>query len=153
MRKIILLVFAYACIIQTSAAMATNVESIQYLNSGKILPTGLPFSEAVRVDNTLYLSGQLGILPGTLKLIDGGIAAESRQTMDNIKTTLETHGYTLQNLVKCTIMLADIKEWNAFNDVYKTYFTDHYPARSALGANGLAMGARVEVECMAVKAK
>ncbi len=153
MRKIILLVFAYACIIQTSAAMATNVESIQYLNSGKILPTGLPFSEAVRVDNTLYLSGQLGILPGTLKLIDGGIAAESRQTMDNIKTTLETHGYTLQNLVKCTVMLADIKEWTAFNDVYKTYFTDHYPARSALGANGLAMGARVEVECMAVKAK
>ncbi len=153
MRKIILLVFAYACIVQTSAAMATNVESIQYLNSGKILPTGLPFSEAVRVDNTLYLSGQLGILPGTLKLIDGGIAAESRQTMDNIKTTLETHGYTLQNLVKCTIMLADIKEWTAFNDVYKTYFTDHYPARSALGANGLAMGARVEVECMAVKAK
>ena len=153
MRKIILLVFAYACIIQTSAAMATNVESIQYLNSGKILPTGLPFSEAVRVDNTLYLSGQLGILPGTLKLIDGGIAAESRQTMDNIKTTLETHGYTLQNLVKCTVMLADIKEWTAFNDVYKTYFTDHYPARSALGANGLAMGARVEVECMDVKAK
>ncbi len=153
MRKIILLVFAYACIVQTSAAMTTNVESIQYLNSGKILPMGLPFSEAVRVDNTLYLSGQLGILPGTLKLIDGGIAAESRQTMDNIKTTLETHGYTLQNLVKCTIMLADIKEWTAFNDVYKTYFTDHYPARSALGANGLAMGARVEVECMAVKAK
>lgn len=153
MRKIILLVFAYACIVQTSAAMTTNVESIQYLNSGKILPMGLPFSEAVRVDNTLYLSGQLGILPSTLKLIDGGIAAESRQTMDNIKTTLETHGYTLQNLVKCTIMLADIKEWTAFNDVYKTYFTDHYPARSALGANGLAMGARVEVECMAVKAK
>lgn len=153
MRKIILLVFAYACIVQTSAAMATNVESIQYLNSGKILPTGLPFSEAVRVDNTLYLSGQLGILPGTLKLIEGGIAAESRQTMDNIKTTLETHGYTLQNLVKCTVMLADIKEWTAFNDVYKTYFTDHYPARSALGANGLAMRARVEVECMAVKAK
>ena len=142
-----------SAMLQTTAAMATNVESIQYLNSGKILPTGLPFSEAVRVDNTLYLSGQLGILPGTLKLIDGGIAAESRQTMDNIKTTLETHGYTLQNLVKCTVMLADIKEWTAFNDVYKTYFTDHYPARSALGANGLAMGARVEVECMAVKAK
>jgi 2-iminobutanoate/2-iminopropanoate deaminase len=153
MRKIILLAFAYACIIQTSAAMATKVESIQYLNSGKILPTGLPFSEAVRVGNTLYLSGQIGVLPGTLKLIDGGITTESRQTMDNIKTTLETHGYTLQDLVKCTVMLADIKEWSAFNDIYKTYFTTHFPARSALGANGLAMGARVEVECMAVKAK
>jgi reactive intermediate/imine deaminase len=139
--------------LHASSAMATKAEPIQYLNSGKILPTGLPFSEAVRVDNTLYLSGQLGILPGTLKLIDGGIAAESRQTMDNIKTTLETHGYAMSDLVKCTVMLADIKEWAAFNDVYKTYFTDHYPARSALGANGLAIGARVEVECIAVKSK
>lgn len=153
MRKIILLVLACSCIIQTNAVMATKSESIQYLNSGKILPTGLPFSEAVRVDNTLYLSGQIGVLPGTLNLVPGGIESESRQAMDNIKTTLETHGYAMNDLVKCTVMLADIKEWTTFNNIYKTYFTSHFPARSALGANGLAMGARVEVECIAVKSK
>ena len=76
---------------------------------------------------------------------------KSRQTLENIKTTLETHGYTLRDVVKCTVMLADIAEWATFNEVYKTYFAPPYPARSALGANGLAMGARVEVECIAVR--
>lgn len=127
---------------------AIAAESIEYLNSGKVLPKNLPFSEAVRVGNTLYLSGQIGILPGTLKLVPGGIVEESRQTMDNIKASLEANGYSMNDLVKCTVMLADIAEWGAFNQVYKTYFTSRYPARSALGANGLALGARVEVECI-----
>jgi enamine deaminase RidA (YjgF/YER057c/UK114 family) len=73
--------------------------------------------------------------------------------MENIRTSLEAHGYALANLVKCTAMLADMTEWPAFNDVYKTFFTDHYPARSAFGANGLALGARVEIECIAAVAK
>lgn len=71
--------------------------------------------------------------------------------MENIKTSLETHGYLMDHIVKCTVMLADIAEWSAFNGVYKTFFVDHYPARSALGANGLALGAQVEVECIAVR--
>ena len=73
--------------------------------------------------------------------------------MENIKTTLEAHGYSMKNLVKCTVMLADISEWGVFNDIYKAFFVDRYPARSAFGANGLAMGAKVEVECIAVRAK
>jgi enamine deaminase RidA (YjgF/YER057c/UK114 family) len=73
--------------------------------------------------------------------------------MENIRTSLEAHGYALANLVKCTAMLADMAEWPAFNEVYKTFFTDHYPARSAFGANGLALGARVEIECIAAVAK
>ncbi len=125
--------------------------AIEFLNSGKVTPTTLPFSEAVRVGNTLYLSGQIGIRPGTLNLAAGGIEAEARQTLDNIKTTLETHGYTMRDVVKCTVMLADIAEWSAFNEIYRTYFAPPYPARSALGANGLAMGARVEVECLAAR--
>jgi len=84
-----------------------------------------------------------------MKLVAGGIENETRQTMENIKTSLEAHGYSLNDLVKCTVMLADISEWTKFNEVYRTYFTDHFPARSALGANGLALGARVEVECVA----
>ncbi len=128
----------------------TPKASVEYLNPGTVLPDGLPFSEAVRVDNTLYLSGMIAVKPGTLELVSGGIEAESRQTMDNIKLTLEAHGASMEDVVKCTVMLADISEWGAFNEIYKEYFDGRYPARSALGANGLALGALVEVDCIAV---
>ena len=99
--------------------------------------------------NVLYLSGQIGIVPGSMKLAPGGIREEARRTMENIKTSLEAHGYGLNDLVKCTVMLADISELGAFNEVYRSFFSGRYPARSALGANGLVLGARVEVECIA----
>lgn len=109
---------------------------------------GLPFSAAVRVDETLYVSGNLGNLPGTLELAPGGIEAETRQTMENIKSVLEHAGSSLDRVVKCTVFLADMAEWGAMNGVYRTYF-ENPPARSALGASGLALGARVEIECIA----
>lgn len=136
------------------AALATGCSSVapKYLNSGKILPTTLPFSEAVQVGNTLYLSGQIGNLPPGLTLAPGGIQAEAKQVMDNIRTSAEAHGYTMDDMVKCTVMLADMKEWATFNEVYKTYFKPgKYPARSAFGSNGLAFNARAEVECIAAK--
>jgi 2-iminobutanoate/2-iminopropanoate deaminase len=110
----------------------------------------LPFSEAVKVGKTLYVSGQIGVTPGTLVLVPGGIGAESHQVMDNIKAILERHGSSLDQVVKCTVFMADIKEWPAFNEVYRGYFKEHFPARSALAASGLAFNARVEVECLAV---
>ena len=110
---------------------------------------GLPFSAAVRVGKMLYLSGQIG-LDATGKLAPGGIAVETRQAMENIKATLEQYGSSLDHVVKVTVMLADMNEWAEMNEVYVTYFTRHLPARSALGANGLALGARVEIECLAV---
>jgi len=128
----------------------THNTHVEYPTSATVLPDGLPISEAVRVDNTLYLSGMIGITPRTMQLVSGGIEAESRQTMDNIEAILKAHGASMDNIVKCTAMLADISEWGTFNQVYKTYFNSHYPARSALGANGLALGARVEVECFAI---
>ncbi|ODV43766.1 enamine deaminase RidA [Cupriavidus sp. UYMMa02A] len=123
---------------------------MEFLNSGKVMPTGLPFSEAVRIGNTVYLSGQMGIVPGSARLVPGGIREEAKQALMNIRTTLEAHGLTLRDVAKCTIMLADINEWQVFNEVYKGFFEPPYPVRSALGANGLALGARVEVECVAV---
>ena len=135
------------------ATASAQEPAIEFLNSGKIVPATLPFSEAVRVGDTLYLSGQVGIKPGTLELVPGGIRAEARQTLENIRTTLEAHGYSMRDVVKCTVMLADIAEWATFNEVYKAYFSPPYPARSALGASGLAIGARVEVECLAVTAR
>jgi 2-iminobutanoate/2-iminopropanoate deaminase len=109
----------------------------------------LPFSTAVRVGKMLYLSGQIG-LDGSGRLVPGGIGAETRQAMDNIQATLEQYGLSLDNVIKVTVMLADINEWSEMNKVYVTYFGKHFPARSALGANGLALGARVEIECIAV---
>jgi len=108
----------------------------------------LPFSSAVRVGDMLYLSGQIGNRPdGT---IPEGIEAQSRQVMDNIGAVLMSAGLGYGDLVKCTVMIDDIRQWADFNKVYVTYFPDgKYPARSAFGADGLAMGALIEVECLA----
>lgn len=123
----------------------------EFLNSGKILPPNLPFSEAVRVGNTLYLSGQVGVIPGKLELVPGGMEAEARQTLRNIEMVLKAHGYELRDLVKCTVMLADMSQWAAFNKVYSEFLQAPYPARSAFGSNGLALGASLEVECIAAR--
>lgn len=136
----------------TALSFTATAAEPEFLNSGKVLHGQFPFSEAVKVGGTLYLSGQVGLVPATQKLTKGGIKAESHQTMQNIKTVLEANGYSMDNLVKCTAFLADMDEWPVFNEAYKSYLTEgKYPARSAFGTNGLALGARVEVECMAAK--
>ena len=109
----------------------------------------VPFSAAVRVDKMLYLSGQIGI-DETGNVVHGGITTETRQAMDNIRTTLQRYDSSLDRVVKVTVMLADMAEWNEMNKVYVTYFSEHLPARSAMGTSGLALGARVEIECIAV---
>lgn len=135
----------------TPAAETQEAEEpmVEYLTSEATSSLGLPFSEAVRVGDILFLSGQIGNLPGSLDLAPGGIEAEARQTMDNIRRILEANGSSLDQVFKCTVMMADIAEWPAFNEVYVTYFQTNLPARSAFAASGLALGARVEVECLA----
>jgi reactive intermediate/imine deaminase len=106
-------------------------------------------SEFVRVGNILYLSGKLGF-DSTGKLAAGGIGPETKQTLENIKTVLEKNGSSMDHVIKCTVMLADIKEWADMNTVYVTFFKkERLPARSALGVSGLVQNARVEIECMA----
>ncbi len=109
----------------------------------------LPFSDAVRVGNLLILSGRIGNIPGTLELAPGGIQGETRQAMENIKAAFEKRGAAMDQVVKCTVFLADIGEWGQMNEIYKQYFPTNKPTRSALGANGLALNARVEIECIA----
>ncbi|MEO1203920.1 MAG: Rid family detoxifying hydrolase [Pseudomonadota bacterium] len=109
----------------------------------------LPFSDAVRVGELLFLSGQLGNLPGEPRLAPGGVTAETRQAMENIRAVLAQYDLGMDSLVKCTVFLADMADWSDFNAVYVEYFTGPLPARSALGVNGLALGARVELECVA----
>lgn len=123
---------------------------MDYINSPAAKAVKLPFSQAVRVGDVLYLSGALGNKPGTLELVPGGMAAEARQTMENIGAVLRENGLSFRDVFKCTVMLADMSKWADFNKVYIGYFEpDRLPARSAFGANGLALGAQVEVECWA----
>ncbi|HUE82776.1 MAG TPA: RidA family protein [Pyrinomonadaceae bacterium] len=110
----------------------------------------LPFSEAVRVGDMLYLSGMLGTVPGTRNLAPGGVKGETKQILDNMRKILEGNGSGLNRVVKCTVILADIKEWPAMNEVYSTYFEKgKFPARTAFESSGLLFGARVEIECLA----
>ena len=111
--------------------------------------TGLPFSAAVRVGNMLYVSGQMGTVGGGRELAKGGIEAETRQTLANMKAILERHGSSLDRVIKCTVMMADMSEWPAMNAIYVEHFPAHLPARSAFGAAALALGGRVEIECIA----
>ncbi len=120
-----------------------------YLTSETTASMNLPFSDAVRVGHLLFLSGQIGNIPGTTDLAAGGIQGEARQTMENIKAVLEANGSSMDRVIKATVMLADIAEWPAFNEVYVTYFPGDKPARSAFAGSGLAFGARCEVEVIA----
>jgi len=147
MKKLpVLLAALYLCGCEVHVHDDTDVE---YLQAPGTEDMNLPFSSAVRVGDLLFLSGSIGIVPGTRDLAEGGIQGETRQTMENIKRTLETFGSSMDNVVKCTVFLADMSEWGAMNEVYRTYF-DNPPARSALGASGLALNSRVEIECIAV---
>ena len=107
-----------------------------------------PFSEAVRVGNIVFLSGVLGT-DSTGRLVPGGIGPETKQALENVKAALERNHLTMNDVVKCTVMLADIAEWGAMNQVYATYFTGNKPARSAFGASGLVRNGRLELECIA----
>ncbi len=134
-----------------AARAATAAPGIEYYPVAHP-PTGmnLPFSEAVRVGDMLYLSGEVGTDKG--KLVEGGIVAEAKQVMDNIGANLARHDSSFDRVILCTVALADIKDWSAFNEIYRGYFLKHFPARMAYAANGLALGARVEVQCNATTA-
>lgn len=112
-------------------------------------PPGLPFSSAVRIGNVLYLSGQIGVLPGTRQLADTGVAGQTRQVFENMKAVLTYAGSSLERVFKCTVFLSNIADYATMNAVYATYFPKDPPARSTVAGSGLALGARVEIECLA----
>ena len=135
--------------------VASNSQSsqneIQYVNSDETKEKGYPFSDATVVNGIIYLSGAIGTLPDG-SVVSGGIVAETRQTMMNIKNRLEKMGGSMDDIFKCTCMLADIKDWPLMSQEYKKFFKpDKLPARSAFAGSGLALGAKLEIECMAIK--
>ncbi|MEQ1510662.1 MAG: RidA family protein [Sphingopyxis sp.] len=134
----------------TGCAVSVNDRAVGRPTAQHFGASALPFSEAVQAGDMLYLSGQIGVAPGTTALVPGGIEGETRQTMENIRGVLSRRGLDFDDVVKCTVMLADMRDWPAFNSVYVGYFTaGRLPARSAFGANGLAYGGRIELECWA----
>ena len=141
MRALLLLVLVGAGVAQAQDKQVINLPGASL---------GLPFSAAVRVGNVLYLSGQIGTVPGTRQLADTGIAGQTRQVFENIKAVLAAAGSSLERVVKCTVFLSDIKDYAAMNAVYATYFPKDPPARSTVAGSGLALGARVEIECLAL---
>ena len=110
-----------------------------------------PFSPAVSANGFLFLAGQLGT-DNSGTVVAGGIQAETRQALENIRAVLQRHGLAMERVVKCTVFLADMKEWASMNEVYVTFFDPaRRPARSAMGTSGLALNGRVEIECIAAE--
>lgn len=109
-----------------------------------------PYSQAVRVGNTLYLSGQVGLLPGTGELVEGGIEAESRQAMQNIQAILDEAGFTFNDVTDVQVYLTDIEDYSTFNKIYASRFGENPPARAVVEVAGLPIGAMVEIKMTAV---
>lgn len=143
-----LLAIASAVLVMSSPAAAQPRPAVEHLGRPALSGQALPFSDAVRVGDVLYLSGQLGI--GSDGKLPEGIEAQTKLALDNIGAILKRAGLSHADVFHCTVMLADMKDWPAMNTVYVTYFPEgKRPARSAFGASGLALGGLVEIECQA----
>ena len=143
---------AFGVLTMTSAANSEPRSVVEHYGKPALNGQALPFSDAVRVGDTLYLSGQLGI--GTDGKLPEGIEAQTKQALENIGTILKRAGRGYEDVFHCTAMLADMKDWPAMNKVYVTYFPEgKRPARSAFGASGLALGGLIELECQAFAGK
>ena len=134
-----------------AGAAQAQTDNLEYFPASGLGGMVMPFSDAVRAGNLLFVSGKLGTTEDGL--VAGGIAAETRQALENIKASLERHGSSMDRVVKCTVFLADMAEWGQMNEVYTTYFGGNLPARSAVGVSGLGLDGRVEIECIGVVAE
>jgi reactive intermediate/imine deaminase len=147
----LLLPLSLACATQATPDIpqTTAAATMEHITMSDNWP--YPFSSAVKVGNMLYLAGQMGtvIENGAPRLVAGGIEAETRQTLENIKAILAKAGSSMDRVVECKVMMADMADWPKMNEIYASYFPGPKPARSAWGANGLALGGRVEITCMA----
>ena len=121
---------------------------VEHFSSEQTIKQDFPFSDAVKVGNTLYLSGMIGE-DEEGNLVEGGIVPEAHNVMKRMGTLLAHYNLGYDDVVKCLVMIDDISQWSLFNSVYVQYFEKPYPARSAFGADGLAGNASFELECIA----
>ena len=150
MRKLIRLIVTLSILaLPAATAIAADRETFQSPD----LPPGLPFSAAVRAGEMVYLSGAIGHVRGEFRLVEGGIGPETRQALTYLKENLERAGSSLDRVVKCTVFLAAIEDFAAMNAVYREFFPTDPPARSTVAVAALVLGARIEVECIALADK
>jgi reactive intermediate/imine deaminase len=148
----VILAIAIGALTATAGTAAAPRPAVEHFGKPALNGQSLPFSDAVRAGDILYLSGQIGV--GADGKLPDGIEAQTKQAMDNVGAVLKRAGVGYDRVFHCTAYLADMKDWPAFNKVYVGYFrAGEMPARSAIGANGLALGARLEIECQAYAGK
>jgi len=140
--NVLMLVFFMSCNI--------NSKELNFHKSHEVNRANAPFSDVVETHDLMFLTGQIGKDHKTGNLVEGGIKAETKQVIENIKAVLQYHNLELDNVVKCTVILKDINDLAAFNDVYKVYFTKK-PARTTFAASGLAGNASIEIDVVASK--
>lgn len=130
----------------------TDNDKIEHFTSDESEKLGFPFSDATIVDNIIYVSGQVGNRPGTTELISGGIGPETTQALNNIKSIINQLGSSSEHIFKCLCMLSDINDYSEMNQAYRMFFDEvKKPSRSTFAGSGLALGAKIEIECWAVK--
>ena len=152
--KLFILFFVFtSCVSTKTHNTYTSLNTkIDYYRSDSTKQLDFPFSDATIVNNVIYVSGQVGNLPGNTQVVPGGIKEETIQTMKNIERILLSLGSSMDKVFKCTCMLSDISEWGEMSEEYKKFFSeDKRPSRSAFAGSGLALGAKVEIECWAIK--
>jgi reactive intermediate/imine deaminase len=129
-------------------SISSYSDEVSYFVSESTKKNNYPFSDAVTVGDIVYLSGVVGE-DESGSIVSGGIVPEAHQALKNIQITLNKLNLSLDNVFKCLVMIDDIEKWSQFNSVYIQYFNKPYPARSAFGADGLALNASFEIECSA----
>jgi reactive intermediate/imine deaminase len=149
MKPLIFLLLVVLLLSSCTSQKESSPKTALYLETEEFAKNNFPFSEAVIYGDIIYASGQIGEVGTDPKLVEGGIVPETHQALLNIKDVLERNGSSMDNIIKCTCMLADIADWAQMSKEYVTFFANHKPARSAFATTGLAMNARVEIECMA----
>ena len=145
-----LLTLAFGAIIFSLGA-CTNLSTGRSYDRDPALPDELPFSSAVIVGNTIYLSGEIGRAPGAMQVVEGGVGAETTQIFENYRRTLGRLGSDLSDIVKCTVFLDDMDKYPEMNVAYAAAFPGDKPARSTFGVDGVAAGAALEIECLAIR--
>jgi 2-iminobutanoate/2-iminopropanoate deaminase len=140
---------AISILLLLTVSCATAPSAPQYHTVPGRAALDLPYSDAVRAGELLFLAGTIGTAPGTRQVVPGGVTAETRQALENIKASLEQHGSSMDRVVKCTVFLADIGDFDAMNGVYRQFFPRNKPARTTVGVAALPLGARVEIDCIA----
>jgi 2-iminobutanoate/2-iminopropanoate deaminase len=151
MRTALLFTSVFLAGLLAHPALSAQRGARQVIQPAKFPNTGLPYSPGILVNDTLYMSGQLGRDPATAKLVPGGIEAETRQALTNLREVLRAAGMDFGDVVSVTAFLTDFTEFDAYNKVYREFFPKDPPARATVGATALNLGAKIELQMIAAR--